>query len=139
MVYQTVGETLRLKSATNSLNDLMALARQGLRKTAMDALAERLECSTQDLVAYLPISARTLQRYNLDTQLSTELSDRIIQIAKVYARAVEVFGDRNKAVAWLKYPNHALGGVTPLSCLDNFSGIEIVLDELGRIEYGVYA
>ncbi len=139
MAYQIVEEALNLSQPIKSPYDLMELARQGLVRSAMDSLAQLLEVSTKDLVPYLPISERTLQRYDENKKLSPELSDHLIQIAKVYAKTVEVFVERDKAVKWLKYPSVALGGVTPLSCLDNFSGIELVMDELGRIEYGVYA
>jgi putative toxin-antitoxin system antitoxin component (TIGR02293 family) len=139
MTYQTVGEALSLNYEIKSPYDLMNLARQGLSKSAMDSLAQLLGLSTKDLVQYLHISERTLQRYSGDKKLSSELSDHLIQLARVYARAVEVFEDRDKAVKWLKHPSHALGGITPISCLDNFSGIELILDELGRMEYGVYS
>lgn len=139
MMYQTLSKALNLSQAINSPYDLVDLARQGLFKSAIDSLAELLELPAKDLVKYLHISERTLQRYDEKKKLSPELSDHVIQLARVYARAVEVFEDQNKAVKWLKYPILALGGVTPISCLDNFSGIELVLDELGRIEYGVYA
>jgi putative toxin-antitoxin system antitoxin component (TIGR02293 family) len=139
MMYQTLSKALNLSQAINSPYDLVDLARQGLFKSAIDSLAELLELPTKDLAKYLHISERTLQRYEDKKKLSPELSDHLIQLARVYARTVEVFEDHNKAVKWLKYPILALGGVTPISCLDNFSGIELVLDELGRIEYGVYA
>lgn len=139
MMYQTLSKALNLSQAINSPHDLVDLARQGLFKSAIDSLAELLELPAKELVPYLHISERTLQRYDEQKKLSPELSDHVIQLARVYARAVEVFEDHNKAVKWLKYPLLALGGVTPISCLDNFSGIELVLDELGRIEYGVYA
>lgn len=139
MTYQAVGEALNLDRKIETSFDLMDLAREGLFRREMDFLAQLLELSTKDLVQYLHISERTLQRYDRQKKLSPELSDHLIQLARVYARAVEVFEDKDKAVKWLKLPSHALGGITPLSCLDNFSGIELVLDELGRIEYGVYA
>ncbi|MEM6380904.1 MAG: antitoxin Xre/MbcA/ParS toxin-binding domain-containing protein, partial [Bacteroidota bacterium] len=139
MSYQTLAKALNLQQEVKTPFDLMALARQGLYRSALDSLGQLLELSTKDLVQYLHISERTLQRYDQHKKLSSELSDHLIQIAKVYARAVEVFEDHDRAVQWLKYPSQALGVVTPLSCLDNYSGIELVLDELGRLEYGVYA
>ena len=139
MSYQTLTKALNLREKIETPFDLMNLARQGLFKSAIDSLAQLLELSNKDLVQYLHISERTLQRYDERKKLSPELSDHLIQLAKVYARAVEVFEDSDNAVQWLKYPSQALGVVTPLSCLDNYSGIELVLDELGRIEYGVYA
>lgn len=55
---------------------------------------------------------------------------------RVTDRAVEVFGDMDRAVIWLNTPNHALNGQTPLSLLNTDIGTKTVMDILGRIEYG---
>jgi putative toxin-antitoxin system antitoxin component (TIGR02293 family) len=139
MGYQNVGKALNLKQPTVTLQDLMQITRQGIVRNAVDSIAKLLGLSTADLARYLHVSERTLQRYSFDKELSPELSDRLIQIAKVYAKALEVFEDESTAVDWLKYPNRALGDTVPMDYLDNSSGVEIILDELTRIEYGVFA
>jgi putative toxin-antitoxin system antitoxin component (TIGR02293 family) len=55
----------------------------------------------------------------------------------VYRRCLKVFQHRNLVEAWLTTTNHVLGDVTPLSLLTTKSGIEMVLDELGRIKHGI--
>ena len=87
MSYQAVGEALNIDRKIETPFDLMDLARQGLFRSAMDSLAQLLELSTKDLVQYLHISERTLQRYDEQKKLSPELSDHLIQLARVYARA----------------------------------------------------
>lgn len=139
MVYQTVGKTLNLDFPITSLQDLMEITRQGLTREAVDLIADVLDLSIGELTKYLHVSERTLQRYKPDQELSAELSDRLIQLAKVYAKAVDVFEDEQIAVKWLKQPNRALGDTIPMEYLDNSSGIEIILDELIRIEHGVFA
>lgn len=139
MTYQGVGKALNLAEPMASLQDLMQVTRRGLLRSAVDSIAEVLDLSTSELASYLHISERTLQRYSADKELSPELSDRLIQIAKVYARAIDVFESEKNAVAWLKHSNRALGDIAPIEYLDNSSGVEIVLDELTRIEYGVVA
>ena len=139
MVYQAVGETLGLNSETVSSFDLMALTREGIPRKTIDALADLLHLSVSELAKYLHVSERTLQRYAPKKLLSSELSDRVLQIAKVYARSVDVFESPDTASQWLKQPSLALGNVAPIEFLDTFSGVEIVLDELTRIEYGVFA
>lgn len=57
--------------------------------------------------------------------------------AYVLAKTVEVFGSLDKAHQWLKKPNRALGQI-PLCMLDTDIGTTVVLNELGRIEYGVF-
>ena len=59
--------------------------------------------------------------------------------ARVVERAEEVFEDLDVALDWLKSPNAALCGATPMSLLDTDIGAESVLDTLGRIEHGVFA
>lgn len=139
MSYELIGEVLELSRPTNNLQDLMVIVREGVLKTTIDKLAQLLKISPRELTAYLHISERTLQRYEPNKKLSPELTDHLVQIAKVYTKTVEVFEDRDNAVEWLKYPSIPLGNVTPLSCLDNSSGFELVMDELNRIDYGVYA
>ncbi len=139
MVYQTVGKTLNLDLPVASLQDLMEITRQGLTREAVDLIADVLDLSISELTKYLHVSERTLQRYQPDQELSAELSDRLVQLAKVYAKAVDVFEDEQIAVKWLKQPNRALGDTIPMEYLDNSSGIEIILDELIRIEHGVFA
>ena len=59
-------------------------------------------------------------------------------IVTVTARALEVLGDREKALRWLRTPLSSLSGRTPLSMLNTSSGIVDIEDVLGRIEQGVW-
>ena len=138
-MYSTISETLHTERSLESSFDLVNLAREGLTTISINSLIEALEISVDEMVALLPISRRTLERYEAGRKLSPELSDRLIQIARVYSRTLEVFGDRNLALRWLKTPCKAFGDAIPLSYLNLASGFEIVMDELGRIDYGVYS
>lgn len=138
-MYSAISKTLHTEHFLESSFDLVDLAREGLTRTSIDSVTDVLEISVDEMVALLPISRRTLERYELTQKLSPELSDRLIQIAKVYSRTLEVFEDRHLALGWLKSPCKAFGDVVPLSYLNLQSGFEIVIDELGRIDYGVYS
>jgi hypothetical protein len=58
--------------------------------------------------------------------------------AEIRARAIEVFGNRDKALHWLKTPVASLDGKTPISMLGDPAGIARVLDTLGQVEHGVW-
>ncbi|MEL6578241.1 MAG: antitoxin Xre-like helix-turn-helix domain-containing protein, partial [Cyanobacteria bacterium J06621_12] len=64
MSYQTLTKALNLRQEVKTPFDLMDLARQGLYRSALDSLAQLLALSVKDLVQYLHISERTLQRYD---------------------------------------------------------------------------
>ena len=75
--------------------------------------------------------------------LTTEDPEEIKQLvgamtADVLARAIEVFGEREKALRWLRTPVRSLGDKTPISLLHSPEGLSRVQDTLGQIEHGVW-
>jgi putative toxin-antitoxin system antitoxin component (TIGR02293 family) len=119
--------------------DLIEKTRQGLPRRSIDFLSKALDIKPIDLSAHLPVTWRTIQRYEADKRLSPDLSDHIVQIARVYQRCTEVIKDRQLAVKWLKMPIRGLGNEVPLDLLDTNTGVQLVLDELGRLEQGVFS
>jgi putative toxin-antitoxin system antitoxin component (TIGR02293 family) len=130
------GAARRKASATS---DWIEIVRQGLPANAIDALARAAQLTQAELSETLAIPERTLIRRKKEGTLSTEESAKLLRVARVLHRAIEVFEDHAAALDWLKSPNTALGGVTPLSLLDTDLGGEAVFDTLGRIEHGVFA
>jgi putative toxin-antitoxin system antitoxin component (TIGR02293 family) len=115
------------------------LVRRGLPAAAVDSIARAVELSQTELCQLLAIPERTLIRRKKEGRLSTDESAKVLRVARVTHRAITVFGDRAKALAWLKSSNRALGAASPVSLLDTDLGAEAVLDTLGRIEHGVFA
>jgi putative toxin-antitoxin system antitoxin component (TIGR02293 family) len=135
-----LGETLGITYSLDNPLILVETIRKGLPTKVIAALASCLNMPISALEHVLPVSHRTLQRYEKeDRALPQELSDHVVQVAKIFIRAEEVFGSREKARKWLKEPCVALGSNTPIEMMDTFSGVRMIEDELGRIEYGVYA
>ena len=118
--------------------DMVALIEQGLTKEAAMHLAKALSITNKRLAELLPISKRTLERYHAKKHLDRATSQQLISLARLTARGFEVFGDPDKFVAWMNAPCTALGERTPISLIATQVGIDMVLDELGRIEHGVY-
>jgi len=121
-------------------DDLAQLVRAGLPARSVSALAERLHLGNGALAKKLGIPQRTLtRRLSLGSLLTFAESDRTVRMARVFANAVEMIGDRDKAIQWLGTPNRALGGERPLDRLDTDTGARMVEDILGRVAYGVYS
>jgi putative toxin-antitoxin system antitoxin component (TIGR02293 family) len=113
--------------------------RRGLSASVLDFMAKTLGISRSSMLEIVRIKPSTAERRIREKQLLTpEESDRIVRVARVTQRAIEVFEDEDDAKAWLKRPITSLGGVAPLSLLDTAEGYQLVTDTLGRIEYGVY-
>ncbi|WP_178392247.1 antitoxin Xre-like helix-turn-helix domain-containing protein [Burkholderia sp. SRS-W-2-2016] len=115
------------------------VVRHGISSQALDAMLKSIGLSQAELAQALDIPERTLARRKREGVLSREESAKLLRLARVVARAAEVFEDLGTALAWLKTPVGALADATPLSLIDTDIGTESVMDTLGRIEHGVFA
>ena len=113
--------------------------RTGLPLSSVDRLRASLKLDEKEVLKVVGISVRTFQRRRREKRpLDAIESDRLYRLAKIEARAVEVFQDEEKAIDWLKTPNRALGDM-PIQMLDTEAGTDMVERILARIEYGVYS
>jgi putative toxin-antitoxin system antitoxin component (TIGR02293 family) len=118
--------------------DIVELTRKGLSVDAAQAIASKLGISVNELSQFVHVSPRTLSRHKGGI-LDTNLSDRLMMVGRVFARAVEVFKTEDRATRWLKSRILALGNARPLDLLDTTTGAGMVIAVLGRIEHGVYS
>jgi putative toxin-antitoxin system antitoxin component (TIGR02293 family) len=126
------------KTVSNDPMDFIQAIRTGLPGDSVNAVSDLLQLSKGEMYSLLHITPRTAQRIIRSERLDVDKSDHIVQLMKIHTRCMEVFEDSEKAGRWLKTSNFALGDQTPLSLLDTSEGIELVTDELTRIEYGVF-
>jgi putative toxin-antitoxin system antitoxin component (TIGR02293 family) len=124
--------------SSNEIN-LVERARRGISKKTLVKVSKFSGISMRELSSLLPVSLRTLQRYNDDDLLEPYVSERVLLITEVLARGLDVFQSAEKLQHWLHTPAAALGNRTPLSLLDTSFGARMVTDMLGRMEYGVYS
>jgi putative toxin-antitoxin system antitoxin component (TIGR02293 family) len=128
-----------LKASPRTPLQWVQVIRQGIPSDSVDSMARTMRLTHAELAAAVGIPERTLARRKKEGSLSSEESAKIVRLARVVARAAEVFEGLDTSLNWLKSPNASLSGATPLSLLDTDIGAETVLDTLGRIEHGVFA
>ncbi len=139
-IAEVLGGKKVLGRAIKNSVDLTELIRKGLPASAVVVLAEKLDLKSAAISERLGIPQRTLtRRLSQHSRLTAAESDRTARLARVYATAVEMIGNSEKAVEWLRTPNRALAGELPLDRLDTDLGAREVEDILGRIAYGVYS
>lgn len=119
--------------------DLLNLARKGISKKSLTSLAKQISLTLEEIAGVLHISERTLQRYTPTTLVKTEYADRAIELARLYERGIEVLGSAKAFNTWVRQPNQALNNEIPFNLLDTSIGFDMVLQILGRIEYGVFS
>lgn len=115
------------------------LVRRGFPIQTLDSLRTNIQATPAELAQLLGVSMRALAQCRRQGFLTSHQSERLARLARVLARAEEVFGDLGKAIHWLRSPLIVLQGETPASLLDTEVGGELVMDTLGWIEHGVFA
>ena len=139
-IAEVLGGRKVLGRSIKTLKELAELIRSGLPAGSLIVLGEKLELKNAALSEKLGIPQRTLtRRLSLHSRLTAAESDRTVRLARVYATAVDMIGDADKAAQWLRTPNRALGGGVPMDQLDTDLGVKEVESILGRIAYGVYS
>jgi putative toxin-antitoxin system antitoxin component (TIGR02293 family) len=119
--------------------ELIRQIQKGLRFSELQTLQNSLDLPFEQLAAKLCISRSTLHRRKAAGRLSPDESDKVMRLSRLLDHAAKVFGDVEKARAWLKFPQVGLGGAVPLDYAQTEVGAREVDDLLGRIDYGVYS
>jgi putative toxin-antitoxin system antitoxin component (TIGR02293 family) len=122
-----------------SEKDFLMGARNGIQKSMLLSIARESGLTLKELSSYLRISTRSIQEKEPTQLIAPGPSERALYIAKLFQSGIETFGSRDKFRNWLNSENQVMGGEKPVSYLDTFSGIQLVLDELNAIEYGFSA
>ena len=119
---------------------IVDIIRRGFPADSVRRVAEYYGITDAQVATLLGASERTLSRRKKeDKPLDATESDRLYRLARIGARALEVFENDASARNWLKRPNRALGGAVPFEMLDTDAGTEQVDEVLTRIDYGVYS
>lgn len=93
---------------------------------------------TKEVLAdYLDISTKTIERYRKqDKKLNSFRSEMLLKMVSLYKKGLEVFGDIMAFRTWLNKPAYGLDQEVPARLMITSTGIDVVLEELTRIEFG---
>jgi len=130
------GASIGLRSA--SRKSVIKRLKEGLPISAFDKLQTAVDIPSSDLARIVNIAPRTLARRKQTGRLQSDESERVLRIGVLFDLAGDVLGNHGDARNWLKSPNRALGGSTPLEYADTEPGAREVEELLGRIEHGVF-
>jgi putative toxin-antitoxin system antitoxin component (TIGR02293 family) len=85
------------------------------------------------------IPSRTLQhRRSRRERLTLEESDRVLRLVRILSTTEAVYGNRERALAWLRRPNPRLDGRSPISLVKTDTGSRIVEELLTQIDEGMF-
>jgi putative toxin-antitoxin system antitoxin component (TIGR02293 family) len=128
---------IRSKTPETALS-LASSVEKGLPVSALDKFAGRISPLDVRGFAYRVVPKPTLERRRKHKQhLTTDESDRLARVAKVFAFGLEVFRDEAKVRDFLNRPHPMLDDKIPLElALATGPGADAVVNLLGRAAYG---
>lgn len=133
-------QDLSLGLANAPTNEVLHLVQRGLPFTMFLTLSSQMGMPIPELAAVLDIPERTLARRRVAGRLGQDESERLLRVATVVAKAVQLFeGDVTGALTWLKTPQKALSRHTPLNYARFELGAREVENLIGRLEHGVFS
>jgi putative toxin-antitoxin system antitoxin component (TIGR02293 family) len=131
-----VVESIGVKS--KNVDDLILQIKKGLPISSFEKLRKKLDVSDNVLSQIVNIPKRTLNRRKQHGRLNTAESERLLRVARLYDKAMEVFENEEAAENWFKKPARGLAGTSPLKYADTELGAREVEKLLIRIEHGVF-
>lgn len=135
--YQRIGTTLGIKSVRSDA-DLIHHVETRLPIRTVAALIKA--GLTEEEIYSLIIPRRTLShRKTKRDRLTREESDRAVRVGRILALAEGAFGDKSKALSWLRKPKRGFDKRPPLEVLGTETGSRAVEEWLYQIEYGIAA
>lgn len=138
-LYERVGVLLGLKSAVHSEVDLIDRLETGLAVGTVQTLRVRVGLTDEETFQLIAPRRTLSRREALGQPLSRDEADKAVRIARVIARAQQVFGGRPEYAAdWLRSPKSALGERSPMQALVTESGAIAVEELLVGIEHGMF-
>ena len=118
--------------------ELAQIEEKGLPTKLLSRLREKGLTFTE--VSELVIAPRTLKHRKARKEaLSRQETERLVRVARILALAESIFGNRQKALIWLRTPDDELNGKTPMRMLQTESGARLVEQLLWGIDEGVYS
>lgn len=123
-----------------SFNDnitLVTVSKKGLLPQAVFDFISLTDFSFPYVEKVLNKTIKTFTSYKKNkTPLDPVLSEKLLKFFALYSQGQSVFGSIDEFNKWLAEPSFGLGNTVPQDLLDTITGIQLVSEELTRIEYG---
>lgn len=141
MVTQATAHTGENTSFPQALTALQLIdrSRQGLMGAEAGRIAGLLGVTDKEMARLLNQSIATFHRQAKAGRLDAATSERLLLLGQLASYGATVFQDQGKFTRWLGRPLRLLGDRSPLDLLDSPTGVQLIEDILGRIEYGVFS
>ena len=131
----------KYKSSINSDLSIVRGANQGVSSMIFTELVEISGINRNFLAEEVfDVSLKTMLRYQKEKKkLNPRNSEIALKLLKLLNKGMEIFGSIDTFISWLNKPAFGLGEQIPLKLMNTNTGIDLIEEELIRIEFGALA
>lgn len=109
----------------------------GVPVSAVSDLIRITDLKKQYFASLLDISTKTLDRYQVQKKkLNPSASELLLKLQNIYKKGEEIFSSIEAFRIWIEKPAYGLQLRVPKDLLKTVTGIDLVMEELIRIESG---
>ena len=124
------------KAFDNTIS-ILVNSKKGLKPQAIFDFISLTEFPAAHIEKILNKTVKTFNNYKRNnTSLDPVVSEKLLKLFYLYDKGVTTFGTLGEFNKWMGEPAFGLGNQVPQNLLDTITGIELVAEELTRIQYG---
>jgi len=112
-------------------------AASGIPASAVFDLIQMTHLNKSFFAGILNLSTKTLDRYRQGgKQLNAASGELMLKLLSLFKKGEKIFGNSTEFQKWIEKPAYGLGLKVPKELMRTSAGIDLIMEELIRIEYG---
>lgn len=118
----------------------LKIASEGVSPDLFFDILDFSNFTKDELAELMDLSFKTVQRYHKQHKKFNALnSEQLLKIVSLFQKGIQVFGSTESFNSWLRKPAYGLGNEQPFQLLHTSGGIDLIIEEIHRIEHGALA
>lgn len=127
-------------SVTENDFTTLKIANRGVSPDLFFDILDFSNFTKDELSEIMDLSFKTVQRYQKQNKNFNALnSEQLLKMVSLFQKGVRLFGNTESFNSWLRKPSYGLGNEQPFKLLQTSGGIDLIIEELYRIEHGALA
>jgi putative toxin-antitoxin system antitoxin component (TIGR02293 family) len=116
-------------------------ARKGLSANVLYDIILLTGFKKEQIATLFNTSAKTITRYTQEEGKNLDIvsSEHALKLIALFKKGTEIFGELEAFRRWIMKPAYGLGWEVPAELMETSGGIELIMEELYRIEFGATA
>jgi putative toxin-antitoxin system antitoxin component (TIGR02293 family) len=115
-------------------------ARKGLSANVLYDIILLTGFKKEQIATLFNTSAKTITRYTQEGKnLDIVSSEHALKLIALFKKGTEIFGELEAFRRWIQKSAYGLGWQVPAELMETSGGIELIMEELYRIEFGATA